>query len=122
MSHDEGIAEQLHDQVFGSRDPTGMLIDQGRLPDGWVTQYLDHLRIATAKWGDQPLWPRKLVAAVHFASRYLNLRYDVWRQSTGGRHESTERDLASIRSPSEIFLMRGSTDPKNGRDPTIRPT
>lgn len=114
MPADPAIAEQLHEHVFGLQDPTGMLVDSGTFPDEWVQQCLDLLQIAAAEWRDQPLWPRKLVTAVHFASWYLDLRYEVWRRSTGKRHEMTERDLASIRSPSEVFLMCGSIGSKTG--------
>jgi hypothetical protein len=85
-----------------------MLVMHGQFPDAWVANYLEMLRIATHEWSEQPLWPRRMVAAIHFASWYLNLRYDVWCSASGQRNELTERELKSLRSPSEIFLMRGS--------------
>jgi hypothetical protein len=108
MTPDHDIVDQLYDHVFGSREPTKTLVEQGRFPGDWTARYLDLLQVATVEWRDQPMWPRKMVAAIHFTSWYLNLRYEVWRHSTGDRNEGTERDLASLRSPSEIFLMHGS--------------
>ena len=108
MSAAENIAQQLHDHVFGAGGPTGSLVNDGRLPDAWASRYLQLLEAASREWHDQPLWPRELVAAIHFASWYLSVRYDVWCSSTGSRNEETERELTSLRSPSEIFLMRES--------------
>lgn len=107
-NHAPNIADRLFNHVFGSGEPTALLMDNGRLPSDWASTYLQLLREASEEWHDQPLWPRQLVSAVHFASWYLQMRYDVWRQRTGSRDDATEKSLAAIRSPSEIFLMRGS--------------
>jgi hypothetical protein len=103
------VVNRLRDHVFGESGPTEMLLNDGQLPDGWASEYRDLLQIAAKQWQHQPMWPRELVAAVHFASWYLHLRYDVWC-ATNGRNENTERELASLRSPSELFLMHGSLD------------
>ena len=63
-----------------------------------------------ARMARSHMWPRDLVAAIHFASWYLHLRYNVWCSSTGQRNENTERELASLRTPSEIFLMHGALE------------
>ena len=101
------IAERLRDHVFGENGPTRLLLNEGRLPTGWAAKYLDIRRIAAAQWQNESLWPRELVAAIHFTSWYLELRYDAWC-STKDHNENTERELASLRSPSELFLMYGS--------------
>jgi hypothetical protein len=103
------IVDRLGDHVFGGNGPTQSLLNDGRLPDGWANEYLDLLRIAAEQWQHRPMWPRELVAAINFASCYLNLRYDAWCV-TNDRNENTERELASLRSPSELFLMHGSLD------------
>jgi hypothetical protein len=105
------IVHRLREHVLGENGPTQSLLDEGRLPVGWAEEYLKLLRIATERWQHQPLWPRELVAAIHFASWYLPLRYDVWRAlHNRSRNETTERELASLRSPSELFLMHGALD------------
>lgn len=101
------IVDRLRDHVFGNNGPTQSLLNEGRLPNGWATEYLNLLRIASEQWQLRPMWPRELVAAIHFTSWYLVLRYDAWC-ATNNRNENTERELASLRSPSELFLMHGS--------------
>lgn len=101
------IVDRLRDHVFGDNGPTQSLLNDGRLPTGWSTEYLDLLRIAEKQWRHQPMWPRELVAAIHFTSWYLNLRYEAWC-ANNDRNHTTERELASLRSPSELFLMHGS--------------
>jgi len=106
---EESIADRLRDHVFGENGPTRLLLNEGRLPTGWAAEYLDLLRDAAEQWQHRPLWPRELVAAIHFTSWYLNLRYDAWC-ATNDRNENTERELASLQSSSELFLMHGSLD------------
>ena len=112
MPADESIAQQLHNHAFGDDGPTNSLINEGVFPEGWAAKYLQLLETATKEWRDQPMWPRELVAAIHFASWHLNLRYDSWCSSSGRHNEETECELQSLRSPSEIFLMRGSLKSK----------
>jgi hypothetical protein len=103
------IEDQLAAHVFGTGSPCGFLLGRGELPAGWSTEYLRLLRIAADQWRNQSLWPQILVSSIHFASWYLPLRYEVWSKAEGRRNADTERELASLRSPSEIFLMAGST-------------
>ena len=91
------------------------------LPRGWATDYLDLLRGATEHWQHQPLWPPEIVAAILFTSWYLNLRYDAWCVANTP-HKNTERDLASLRSPSELFLMHGSLEADANREAENRST
>ena len=102
------ISSMIADHVFGAGAPCGSLLDKGEFPTGWAIEYLRLLSIAQEEWAKEPAWPKELVASVHFASWYLNLRYEVWRSNTGRQNPQTEKDLASLRSPSEIFLMHGS--------------
>lgn len=105
------IVDRLREHVLGEKGPTCSLINEGRLPVGWMEEYLELLRIATKQWQHQRLWPRELVTAIHFASWYLHLRYDAWRAlHNRNRNETTERELGSIRSHSELFLMHGALD------------
>lgn len=104
----DGVADLLAAHVFGVGSPCDSLCNSGEFPTGWVAEYLRLVRIASDEWATSPTWPKQLVAAVHFASWYLNLRYDVWRHSSGSANPQTERDLNSLRSPSEIFLMQGA--------------
>ncbi len=65
------------------------------------------MEVAHNEWHAEMLWPRELVAAIHVASFYFGIRYDAWRAFGGGRrNEQTERELASLRTPSELFLIR----------------
>lgn len=100
--------DMIHDHVFGSGAPAPSLLADGKLPDRWKANYLSLLASAASEWKDQPLWPSRLVSAVHFASSYLLLRYNVWSSASGQRNEETERELSALKSPSEIFLMHGS--------------
>lgn len=105
----ESIANKIADHVFGAGSPCDSLVNTGQLPSGWSGEYLRLLNVATDQWAQKPAWPRQLVAAVHFASWYLNLRYDVWCSASPRRRNlQTEKELASLRSPSEIFIMRGA--------------
>ena len=103
------VADEIANHVFGAGAPCDALVGTGRFPEGWPAEYLRLLRLAHDQWVHEPMWPRQLVAATHFASWYLNLRYEVWCRSSGQRNPQTEKELASLRSPSEVFLMHGST-------------
>ena len=105
MSRKDTIPNELQAHVFGAADPTGYLVETGTLPEGWAAKYRDLVEIARSEWGNEPMWPREIVAAIHFASFYLPLRYDVWRGDAGTRNEHTERELSGLRTPSEIFLL-----------------
>ena len=102
---DHDIAHRLHDLCLGSGDPSQALLDSGRFPDGWVGTYLGLLDEAVAEWGDSPVLPRQLVGSVLYASWYLPIRYQAWRQRSGQQLTETEGDLATIRTPSAVFLL-----------------
>src|SRR5688572_14172459 len=97
------VETRLAAHVFGDGSPCRAILERGKFPNGWTDEYLRLLRIASDEWRDKALWPQNLVSAVHFASWYLPLRYEVWSKSEGRRDDNTEKKLASLRSPSEIF-------------------
>ncbi len=95
----------MFQHVTGSDTPRRTLIETGAFSDGWVKTYFELLEEAKVKWRDEKLWPRDLVAAVHVASLYFRLDYQVWCQHSGHRNEQTDGDLAAIRTRSELFLL-----------------
>lgn len=102
------LMANLTKHVFGDDEPSTLLINEGRLPANWVSRYVSLVASASNAWGEEKLWPREVVAAVHFASFYLQGRYDAWRVS-GGRREETEAQLTKIRGVSEAFLLGKTT-------------
>lgn len=107
MESPEALKNRLVEHVLGAGKPTNALLNTGTLPGDWVEKYLALLERVVAIWREQATWPREIVGAVHFASFYLNIRYDAWRSWTGGRNAQTEAGLARIRGPSELFLLAG---------------
>jgi hypothetical protein len=113
----------MRDHVLGRESRVQQsLLEKGEFPQGWVETYLQLLKEAAVAWHNQTCLPRELVAAVHFASWYLDLRYKTWCKFSGGRNTNTECELARIRTPSETFLMMSvikdltpSTDPSAQR-------
>jgi diguanylate cyclase len=83
-------------------------LEEGKLPPGWAEEYRRLLEQAEAEWLAKPLWPRTMVAAMHYALLYLELRYRSWRcHGTGGhRNEDTERELALVTGPTRISFAR----------------
>jgi hypothetical protein len=107
VTHDPGIAKAMFAHVFGPNGPWRPLLEEGHFPEGWVAEYQRLLNVARDEWHTEALWPRELVAAIHVTSFYLNIRYDAWRAFGGGRRNwETERDLAALRTPSELFLLQ----------------
>jgi hypothetical protein len=100
------IETRLHEHVLSAGSPHSALLNKGILTNDWTDTYLQLLQEAGQKCGGQPCLPRKIVAAVHFALWYLNIRYDAWRGFSGGqRYEQTERNLGRLGTPSEFFLL-----------------
>jgi hypothetical protein len=102
------VVDAIWQHVFGVDGPAPVILSNGQFPDQWCERYLTLLAVATNRYREDPLWPARLVSAIHFAANYLPLRYDVWRSFTGTRNEETERQLSMLKSPSELFLMYGS--------------
>jgi hypothetical protein len=118
MAQDMTVAEAIYQHVLGTGDPSSQLAERGELPPGWAQEYRRLLALARAEWLAQPLWPRCLVAAMHYALLYLDIRYAAWRSSGGGGHrnEETERELASVTAPTRIFFAQTfSSDSKEGK-------
>ena len=81
-----------------------MLLSDGVFPPGWVDQYLAFLKSVTDSYSGADMIPRRTAWAIHFASWYLPLRYDVWCTSSGGTNDETVGQLARLRTPSELFF------------------
>jgi hypothetical protein len=96
----------MRDHVLGRESPVQQsLLEKGEFPAGWVETYLALLKEAEKTWHNQTHLPRELVAAVHFASWYLEIRYTAWCRGAKRRNPATEGQFAGIRTPSETFLM-----------------
>ncbi|EMI24642.1 hypothetical protein RESH_04751 [Rhodopirellula europaea SH398] len=90
--------------MLGDGSPCGMLVSDGVFPPGWVDRYLALLKSVTDKYLGADMIPRRIAWAIHFASWYLPLRYDVWCSSSGGTNDETVGQLARVRTPSELFF------------------
>ena len=116
MAPDLAVAEAMYQHVLGVGDPSDHLLEHGELPQGWAAEYRRLLGIAEVEWLPQPNWPRRLVAAMHYALLYLDVRYSAWRSFSGGakRDENTERELASVRASTRLFFAQSFPE---GADP-----
>ena len=114
MSTPESLVDALYDLCFGTKEPGIALLNSGKFPKGWAKSYLENLKLAQEYWSDKAEWPKRLVAAIHFASCHLSLRYDSWR-NLGKKANEVETDtaLAQIRTQSELFFVRGVVIGKN---------
>jgi hypothetical protein len=74
------------------------------MPDGWVDRYLSLLDVVSDFYAGSDLIPRRVAWAVHFASWYLPIRYEVWCNSSGDTNPETVGQLARLRTPSEFFF------------------
>lgn len=102
----EQLIQNMYDHCLGSGDPTQDLIGLGVIDDDWISRYLRMLELASDLWENEEMVPKKVVASVHYSSSYLSIRYEVWRQENGKNNMKTEKLLAEIRTPSEVFLLR----------------
>src|ERR1043166_3056514 len=105
MHSPDSIESRIYEHVLGEGQPSNLLWTTGVLSNEWTDEYLRLLKEAGERCEGQDYLPRKLVAAVHVASWYLNLRYDAWRSEKGKRNEQTEVNLARLRTPSERLLL-----------------
>ena len=102
----ESVELRMRNHVLGRESPVQQsLLEKGEFPTGWVEKYLELLREAHKNWYNETCLPRELVAAVHFASWYLDLRYKTWTKFSHNRNSNTEEQLAKIKTPSETFLL-----------------
>lgn len=111
------VAEALYQHVFGVANPSGSLVDTGRLPPGWADEYRRLLERAEAEWLDEPMWPRCLAAAMYYVVTHLDVRYRAWCSFEGGgrRNEETERQLAAVSAPTRIFFAKAFAHPPKER-------
>ncbi len=111
MHPTDSIESLLYEHVLGNGSPHPTLLSTGVLSDGWTDTYLQLLKEVVEGYEGRDSLPRDVVAAVHFASFYLNIRYDAWREIKGGqRNVQTERNLGRLRIPSEFLLLSGVID------------
>jgi hypothetical protein len=101
---DSDVDHLLYDHVLGSGSPCSDLIERGEFPPGWVDRYLDLVGSLSDHYAGQSMLPRRAIWAVHFASWYLPLRYEVWHKSSGRTNQVTIGELGRIRTPSEVFI------------------
>ena len=116
MSVDVSIESRLYEHVLGAGEPSSKLLNTGVLTTEWTNTYLQLLDEAVQKCAGRQCLPRDVVTAVHFASWYLNIRYDAWRHFNNGRRiELTERELARLRPPSEHLLLSAMVEKASGQ-------
>ena len=77
----------------------------GTFPVGWVESYFRLLNLARSRWSKNGDVPRSAVAAIHFASLYLPLRYSTWEKFSGEVNAKTQDELARLRCHSETWLL-----------------
>ena len=116
MPSSDSIESRLYEHVLGAGSPHPTVLSTGVLTDEWTEAYLQLLKEAAQKSEGREFLHRDIVAAVHFASWYLNIRYDAWRGfHSGQRNEKTERNLGRLRTPSEFLLLSGLVEREKAR-------
>ena len=111
MRSPDSIESRLYEHVLGGGSPHPALLSTGVLTDDWTDAYLKLLQEAVQKFEGQDSLPRDVVAAVHFASWYLPIRYEAWKSFERGPHnKQTERNLGRLRTPSESLLLSGHVE------------
>ena len=104
------IESSIYEHVLGSASPVQCLLDTGVLPESWVSDYLALVTRAEEQWSQSPVLPRQLVAALHFASWYLELRYRAWATlNANAQNPHTEARLIRVRRASEPLLLSPAT-------------
>ena len=99
------LEDRLYEHCLGKVDPSGFLLSTGALPEGWVDTYFRLLDQAKSRWSKYASAPRSAVAAIHFASMYLPIRYSMWEKFSGEVNSKTHDDLARLRCYSEVWLL-----------------
>ena len=105
MTRNDDIVDELYNHCIAKNNPSSVILENGRFPVGWFDKYLKLLEEANQLWQPESCWPKKLVAAIHFTSFYLEIRYKAWCKFHGDRNTQTEDFLAKIRVRSEFFLL-----------------
>ena len=99
------LEDDLFDLCLGERNPSTTLLNEGAFPGGWVDRYFQLLEQANEQWGNEETAPRKAVAAIHFASTYLHVRFGSWRRMNHKDNQVTDNFLAHIRTRGELWLL-----------------
>jgi hypothetical protein len=105
MNSEEQLKQNIFEHCLGKGNPTIELVERGSFPPNWVSHYVSLVEKATNVWGSRGDWPKELVASLHFASFYLEIRFDAWRKASGRDNPSTRQGLGEIRRCSEMFLL-----------------
>jgi len=105
MNSDEQLKENIFEHCLGKGNPSTELLERGSFPPNWVSRYASLVEKATHVWVDRPEWPREVVASLHFASFYLEIRYEAWRRAVAQDNAVTRRGLGQVRRCSEVFLL-----------------
>lgn len=110
----EQLKQNILEHCLGGGNPSFELLETGTFPANWVSRYVSLVEKAMKVWGDEKDWPREVAASLHFASFYLEIRYDAWRKASARENPTTRRSLGEIRRCSELFLLRPLKDTKRG--------
>jgi hypothetical protein len=110
MGSNEQLKTNIFEHCLGAGNPSTELLEQGTFPPNWVSRYVALLESATNVWRGQPDWPKEVVAAFHFASFYLEIRYQAWQHGSGKDNPTTRKALGEIRRHSEVFLLSPATE------------
>ncbi len=123
MNAPDSIEARLYEHVLGSGASHPILLNTGVLSDTWTDAYLQLLEEAVQKCEGQDSLPRDTVAAVHFASWYLKIRYEAWCGfEKGRRNQRTERNLGRLRIPSEFLLLSAQINRIKAQDRSTNPS
>ena len=118
MHAPDSIESRIYEHVLGEGHPGLTLLETGVLSTEWTDTYLQLLKESVQKCEGQDSLPREIVTAVHFASWYLNIRYNAWRSfGKPKRNEQTETNLARIRTPSECLLLSSVSEKWKAQHP-----
>jgi hypothetical protein len=117
MPSPDSIESRMYEHVLGGDSPHPALLSTGVLTDEWTDAYLRLLQEAVQTFEGQDSLPRDIVAAVHFASWYLPIRYEAWKSfERGPRNQQTERNLGRLRTPSEFLLLSGHVEREKAKN------
>ena len=108
-SHDQ-LKANIFEHCLGTGNPSAELLERGTFPANWVSRYVALIESATRVWREQSDWPKEVVAAIHFASFYLEIRYQAWQHGSGRDNSATQKALGEVRRHSELFLLSPATD------------
>jgi hypothetical protein len=110
MESHEQLRANLFEHCLGAGNPSTELLERGTFPANWVSRYVALVERASHVWRDQSDWPREVIAAIHFASFYLEIRYQAWQHGSARDNPATRKALGEIRRHSELFLLSPVTD------------